>query len=226
MVHGPCGDQNITSPCMKNSICSKKYPWHFINNTQTGEDGYPVYHRRDTENGGRNTTLNIRGRTVTIDNRWIVPYSAILCRSFNIHINVEYCHSVQAIKYICKYINKGSDQATFSIRNPHDKVENYLNGQYISTSESVWRILEFPIHNRYPTVVHLAVHLENCQRVYFMAGMAQQLAQNPRKTTLSSATRTNLQKLYCTTKSHPIIRGLITNFQEEGVVKMLMGIQA
>lgn len=184
MVHGPCGDQNTTSPCMKNDICSKKYPRRFVNDTQTGEDGYPVYRRRDTENGGRSATLNIRGRQVTIDNRWIVPYSPILCRSFNAHINVEYCHSVQAIKYVCKYINKGSDQATFSVKNPYDEVENYLNGRYISTSESVWRILEFPIHDRYPTVVHLAVHLENCQRVYFTAGTAQQVARNPRKTTL------------------------------------------
>jgi len=59
--------------------------------------------------------MSIRGRTVTIDNTWIVPYSPILCRSFNIHINVEYCHSVQSIKYICKYLNKGLDQATFGV---------------------------------------------------------------------------------------------------------------
>lgn len=103
--------------------------------------------------------LQIRGNMVTIDNRWNLPYSLLLCKTFNAHINVEYCHSVQANMYICKYINKGSDQATFSLRNPHDEVENYLNGRYISTSEAVWRLFEFPIHNRYPTVVHLAAHL-------------------------------------------------------------------
>lgn len=184
MIHGPCGEHNLSSPCMKNGICSKKYPRRFVTDTQTGEDGYPVYRRRNAENGGQVAVVNIRGRPITIDNRWIVPYSPMLCRSFNAHINVEYCHSVQAIKYICKYINKGSDQATFSVRNPHDEVENYLNGRYISTSEAVWRILEFPIHDRHPTVVHLAVHLENGQRVFFTPGTARQVAQNPRKTTL------------------------------------------
>ncbi|XP_055918607.1 uncharacterized protein LOC129950708 [Eupeodes corollae] len=129
MVHGPCGQENLTSPCMKNGICTKKYPRRFVTETQTGEDGYPVYRRRDVDNGRQIAALNVRGRTVNIDNRWIVPYSPILCRSFNAHINVEYCHSVQAIKYICKYINKGSDQATFSVRNAHDEVENYLNGR-------------------------------------------------------------------------------------------------
>lgn len=184
MVHGPCGEHNLAAPCMKNGVCTKKYPRRFMNDTQTGEDGYPVYRRRDTENGGRSTTLQIRGNMVTIDNRWIVPYSPLLCKTFNAHINVEYCHSVQAIKYICKYINKGSDQATFSLRNPQDEVENYLNGRYISTSEAVWRLFEFPIHDRYPTVVHLAVHLENGQRVYFTPGTAHQVIQNPRNTTL------------------------------------------
>ncbi|XP_068994247.1 uncharacterized protein [Neodiprion pinetum] len=186
MVHGPCGEENLTSTCMKNGICPKKYPRCFVTQTQTGEDRYPVYRRRDIENGGQVATLNVRGKTVNIGNRWIVPYSPILCRSFNAYINVEYCHSVQAIKYICKYINKGSDQATFSVRNDHDEVENYLNGRYISTSEAVWRLLEFPIHDRHPTVVHLAVHLENGQRVYFSAENMQNIVENPPKTTLTA----------------------------------------
>ncbi|GBP81130.1 hypothetical protein EVAR_88228_1 [Eumeta japonica] len=184
MVHGPCGEHNLTAPCMKNGICTKKYPRRLVNETQTGEDGYPVYRRRDAANGGLSASLNIRGRNFTIDNSWIVPYSPLLCRTFNAHINVEYCHSVQAIKYICKYINKGSDQATFGVRNPNDEVENYVNGRYISTSEAAWRIFEFPIHERHPTVLQLAVHLENGQRVYFTTETAVQVAQNPRKTTL------------------------------------------
>lgn len=40
-------------------------------------------------------------------------------------------------------------------------------GRYISSNEAIWRIFSFSIHERYPTVMHLAVHLENGQRVYF-----------------------------------------------------------
>lgn len=90
---------------------SLKYSRHFVNDTQTGEDGYPVYRRRDVEDGGQTATLNIRGSRFIRDNRWIVPYSPLMCRAINGHINVKYWHSVQAIDYICK-INKGSDQAT------------------------------------------------------------------------------------------------------------------
>ncbi|XP_074096348.1 uncharacterized protein LOC141525685 [Cotesia typhae] len=60
-------------------------------------------------------------------------------------------------------MNKGSDQAAFTVGDL-DEVTKYEAGRYISTSEAVWRILSFPIHERFPPVMHLAVHLENGQR--------------------------------------------------------------
>ncbi|XP_044598675.1 uncharacterized protein LOC123274930, partial [Cotesia glomerata] len=127
--------------------------------TQTGEDGYPKYRRRSPEDGGVTTIIN----GINIDNRWVVPYNPVLCRTFKAHINVEVCNSVKSIKYICKYMNKGSDQAAFTVGDL-DEVTKYEAGRYISTSEAVWRILSFPIHERFPPVMHLAVHLENGQR--------------------------------------------------------------
>jgi hypothetical protein len=69
---------------------------------------------------------------------------------FECHLNVESCASVKAIQYICKYVFKGSDLASASLI--HNEIERYLNGRYISTSEAVWRLFEFPIHERYPAV--------------------------------------------------------------------------
>ncbi|XP_053598610.1 uncharacterized protein LOC128668835 [Microplitis demolitor] len=162
MIHGPCGSFNRNSPCMVDGSCTKKYPKHFIKETQTGEDRYPKYRRRSPEDGGVTTIVN----GINIDNRWVVPYNPVLCRTFKAHINVEVCNSVKSIKYICKYINKGSDQAAFTVGDL-DEVTKYEAGRYISTSEAVWRILSFPIHERFPPVMHLAVHLENGQRVFF-----------------------------------------------------------
>lgn len=45
------------------------------------------------------------------------------------HINEELCHSVKSIKYICKYVNKGSDQAAFGIENECDEVSKYEAGR-------------------------------------------------------------------------------------------------
>lgn len=68
---------------------------------------------------------------------------------------------------ICKYINKGSDQATVALENRKDEVTIYISGRYISSSEAQWHILEFANHESFPTVFHLAIHLKNGQRLYF-----------------------------------------------------------
>ncbi|XP_054714667.1 uncharacterized protein LOC129224264 [Uloborus diversus] len=97
-------------------------------------------------------------------------------------------NSVKSIKYVCKYITKGNDQAAFILKNDKDidEIEIYESGRYISSSEAVWKILGFPIHERYPAVIHLAVHLENGQRVYFTAHNIHNKVVKPPETTLSA----------------------------------------
>ncbi|XP_063929850.1 uncharacterized protein LOC135142114 [Zophobas morio] len=120
--HGPCGGHNPQSPCMKDGKCTKKYPRQLLQETQTGGDGYPLYRRRKPDDGGYTTTIKINNVDFEVDNRWIVPYSPILSKSFNAHINVESCNSVKSIKYICKYVNKGSEMGIFGIANPNAPV--------------------------------------------------------------------------------------------------------
>ncbi|XP_044591470.1 uncharacterized protein LOC123269700 [Cotesia glomerata] len=179
MIHGPCGVFNFSSPCMLAGVCTKRYPRPFLKETQTGEDGYPKYRRRSPEDGG--IAIKINGND--IENRWVVPFNSVLSRTFKAHINIEYCNSVKSIRYICKYVNKGSDQAAFTVENL-DEVSRYEAGRYISSSEAVWRIFGFHIHERYPPVVHLAVHLENGQKVYFTEENIVYKIANPKKTTL------------------------------------------
>uniref|UniRef100_A0A183HN50 Helitron_like_N domain-containing protein n=1 Tax=Onchocerca flexuosa TaxID=387005 RepID=A0A183HN50_9BILA len=58
--------------------------------------------------------------------------------------------------------------------------------RHMHDNEAVWRILSFSIHKRSPAIVHLAVHLENGQHVYFTAGNVQQIALNPPSTMLTA----------------------------------------
>ena len=67
-----------------------------------------------------------------------------------------------------------------------DEIVQYQAGRYISSNEAVWRILSFPIHECSPAVVHLAVHLQNGQRVYFSESNVQQRALNPLDTKLTA----------------------------------------
>lgn len=189
MIHGPCGLLNKESPCMKDNKCTKLFPKPFLSETQTGEDGYPKYRRRSPENGGFVTKLKMKNNIeVEIDNKWVVPYNPLLSKMFQAHINVEYCNSVKSIKYVCKYINKGCDMAAFALakENEHDEIKQYQMGRYINSNEAIWRILSFPIHDRNPAVIHLTVHLENGQRVYFTKETVQKVAAQPTNTTLTA----------------------------------------
>ncbi|XP_060882070.1 uncharacterized protein LOC132953728 [Metopolophium dirhodum] len=188
MIHGPCGALNLNSPCMIDGKCSKRYPKALTSDTITGDDGYPLYRRRSTENNGHTVTIRIQNQNIEVDNRWVVPYSPLLSKIFKAHINVEYCNSVKSIKYICKYVNKGSDMAVFGVAadNSHDEIAQYQIGRYISTNEALWRIYSYPMHERFPAVVHLAVHLKNGQRVYFTNENVQERVARPPATTLTT----------------------------------------
>ncbi|EPB89326.1 hypothetical protein HMPREF1544_03835 [Mucor circinelloides 1006PhL] len=86
-------------------------------------------------------------------NEWVVPYSPYLSKKYNAHINVKTCASVQAIKYINKYIYKGSDQTTLKTTTYQNyEVAKYLNGHYISPVEAAWRLFKFPMHEESPSV--------------------------------------------------------------------------
>ena len=65
-------------------------------------------------------------------------------------------------------------------------MEKILISRYISSNEAVWIILNFQIHERYPTAVHLSVHLENEQRVYFNQENIHQQILGPPTTTLTA----------------------------------------
>ncbi len=52
MIHGPCGNLNQNSPCMKDRECTKNYPKPFIQHTEQGNDSYPKYRRLKPEDGG------------------------------------------------------------------------------------------------------------------------------------------------------------------------------
>ncbi|KAL8580061.1 hypothetical protein ACOMHN_065110 [Nucella lapillus] len=100
---------------------------------------------------------------------------------------VDDCISVKSITYVCKYINKGSNQAVFTLEDGlRNEVAEYLTGRYISTNEAVWRILGFPIHGRQPTIERLAANLENGQRVVFNETNLADRDENPPQTTLTA----------------------------------------
>ncbi|XP_073156641.1 uncharacterized protein [Henckelia pumila] len=108
MMHGPCGYLNKTNSCMINGQCKSHYPWNFCERTVQGEDGYPIYRRR---NDGQ--TADVRRAKLT--NQWVVPYNPYLLMRYDCHINVEVCSGLTVVKYLYKYIYKGHDKVAVHI---------------------------------------------------------------------------------------------------------------
>nr|XP_040233466.2 uncharacterized protein LOC120956157 [Anopheles coluzzii] len=160
MMHGPCGRSNPDVPCMKDGVCSKRFPKNFTNETKQADDGYPVYRRR---NDGR--TVTVKG--VHLDNRYVVPYNPWLCHKYDCHINVEVCSSVASIKYLYKYVYKGHDRVVISPSTSLNEIQEYIDARYISASQAMTIIFGFEMQAKTVTVVVLPIHLENQQGIVF-----------------------------------------------------------
>ena len=155
MLHGSCGNINLHSPCMSGARdgppkCTKRYPRNFFKETSIQENGYPLYRWRNNGSTHEIPHPQDQNQKFTIDNHWVVPYNPYLTRHFSAHINVEVCSSVQAIKYIHKYIYKGSGRATIQVDLEKDEVAQYLQERYIGPTEAMWQIFEFPTHEESP----------------------------------------------------------------------------
>ncbi|CAN1162778.1 ATP-dependent DNA helicase PIF1 [Linum perenne] len=104
MMHGPCGQDRPSSPCMKEGKCSKYYPKTYVHETTFDANGYVTYRRRQT---GITTVKS----GIPLDTLSVVPYNRDLLIKYQAHMNVEICHKGQLIKYLFKYILKGPDRS-------------------------------------------------------------------------------------------------------------------
>lgn len=78
---------------------------------EVGQSSLPKYKLCHLNDDGITANINVGCKTITVDNRWVIPYSWILLNGMNCHLYAELSGSVKAIKYLLKYINQGSDRA-------------------------------------------------------------------------------------------------------------------
>ena len=176
MIHGPCGKLNQNSPCMQFigntgvKICSKEFPKAFQKRTEITETSYPMYMRRNPEDGG-NTFELIKGKnSITVDNSFVVPYNPALLLKYDSHINIEFVTTVLGVKYLYKYISKGPDRTIVKMSQDVNEITQFLDCRYLSASESIWKLYGFNIHGKSHTVIKLSCHLESEQSVFMEEG--------------------------------------------------------
>lgn len=181
-LHGPCGDHDPTRTCMRDGLCKNGYPKEYMATTTMNDDGYPKYQRRAPAEGGNDFRTHRKNKQHTYTNADVVPYSKYLTLRFACHINVEWCNSIGAIKYLFGYINKGCDQATVEVQatkegdwtgtaevqaQAENEVLEYKTKRYVSIGEACWRLQQNEIAARSPAVFRLNIHLPDQQTVYF-----------------------------------------------------------
>ncbi|GFW78883.1 uncharacterized protein TNCV_2059041 [Trichonephila clavipes] len=82
----------------RNPILIRAAVAQWLRETVHSDKGYPLYRRRAPVDGGKQVDIRTRSGEITnFDNSWVVPYSPILCKLFNAHINVEACNSVRGL---------------------------------------------------------------------------------------------------------------------------------
>lgn len=135
---------------------------------------------------------------VEVDNIWIIPYTPLLTKMFQTHINVEFCNSVKSIN---TFVSTATREATWAFSKLPTETTKSLNlkWDYISSNELCWRIFSFHIHDKYPSVVHLVVHLENSQRVY----------RRKRSTNGRQSTKHNTDSVFWMYKNYPFAKALL-----------------
>ena len=157
-------------------ICGRGFPKEFSDVTVIGEDGFAQIRR---PNDGRKFLKIIDGVEYTFDNRHVVAYSPWLTLRYGCHTNVEMCSTIQCVKYMYKYVYKGGDRTLVKIVSSndkdkdddeqHDEITEYLQGRYLTAPEAVANIFSFHLHDQYPSVMILDVHLSDQQFVQYQA---------------------------------------------------------
>ena len=96
----------------------------------------------------------------------MVPYNPFLLLKYDCHINVEICSTIRAVKYLYKYVYKGVDRTMIGFKRVDKKkkyrsneIKEFIDCRYISAIEAAYRLFEFTMHSRFPSVRQLYIHL-------------------------------------------------------------------
>ena len=165
-VHGPCGPSDPNCPCMQDGSCTKRFPKEPADTSYIDDRGYAQFRRRCKE-----TVIIGKGaKRRPVTDRDIVPYSPFLSLKYDAHVNADLCSTNHCVQYLFKYINKGGDRAKNVVVEAGVKVDetkDYVDNRYMSVTDCAWRIFEFNLHERFPAVHAISIHLEDEDMVIY-----------------------------------------------------------
>ncbi|XP_071727887.1 uncharacterized protein [Rutidosis leptorrhynchoides] len=119
---------------------------------------------------------------VKLDNNYVVPYNRKLCFMFQAHINVDCCGSTMLIKYLFKYISKGTDRVATrisrplgtasspvpAVSQPVDEIQNFIDARFICPHDAFWLTYIHPAFGEAFFLRMLLCHKKGCIHVYVL----------------------------------------------------------
>lgn len=179
-IHKPC-DTCEDATCHRDGTCKRNFPKKMASFTVITGDKFPIYRRRGLHFG---TVTDYNNVSRPITDEWVVPFSPYLTLKYRCHINLEVAAHVKCFKYLYKYVLKPPDSAAIIV----DEIEAYLQGRMLSASEAVFRILGLRLHQEWPPVICLNIHLPNHERLIFDPTVSrEELADSPEGDTTLNA---------------------------------------
>jgi hypothetical protein len=113
-------------------------------------------------------------RNSKLDNRWVIPFNPSLLMLYNSHTNVEIYSSIKAVKYLYKYIYKGSDGASYSVDKSDngdkviiEEIKRFRDARCVTPPEAAYRLYGFPLYQMSSHVLPLTVHLPSMHMVTY-----------------------------------------------------------
>jgi len=148
-MHGQDHLTRLGSRCNRDGRCIYGFPQHRQQSTTIDEHGRVHWRRREDED------------------IWVVPYCPALLTFANCHFHFDVVYTAKVFSYLYKYLYKGPDTAHFAIEEdiqndepvPLDEIRDYQKARYLSAPEAAWRILNFEVTRKEPSVINLPIHL-------------------------------------------------------------------
>lgn len=104
----------------------------------------------------------------------VVPHNLALIMKYEAHVNMEWCNQNTSIKYLFKYMNKGSDRISavivlnkIGVDESNYKIKQYLDCRYVPPSKLCQRIFSYYVHGGKLAVERLFFHMEGKNSVYY-----------------------------------------------------------
>ncbi|KAL3075367.1 hypothetical protein niasHT_033597 [Heterodera trifolii] len=171
--------------CLVDGKCVKRFPKPFSYDNVYNEHAYPRYRRRPPatddraaarhpEKYGRHFEYKDKsGKTIWVDNRYVVPFNAFLTSKYKAHINTEFVAGEGCTKYLCKYVMKGADMAFIQVdggpdvrqKVDYDEFHQIRLARYITSMEAILSLWGTKLVGRSHEVDELDVHGPSGHRI-------------------------------------------------------------